>query len=130
MSLTPSTNVPEALTEEFVLVAGAIASYAEVSSLNQSEDSGNIDFEEDNTVICPIKPSHVDFDKTKIKEGHIEVLNRFGYIYNIEWVRVGGDELVLSPKEDEVVVLKRFNIYLHQLTPNTIVRIGIFIWAV
>jgi hypothetical protein len=67
MSLTPSTNVPEALTEEFVLVAGAIASYAEVSSLNQSEDSGDIDFEEDNTVICPIKPSHVDFGKSKVK---------------------------------------------------------------
>jgi hypothetical protein len=27
-------------------------------------------------------------------------------------------------------VLKRFNIYLHQLTPNAIVRLGIFIWAV
>jgi hypothetical protein len=29
-----------------------------------------------------------------------------------------------------VAVLKRFDIYLHQLTPNVIVRLGIFIWAV
>jgi hypothetical protein len=29
-----------------------------------------------------------------------------------------------------VFVLKRFNIYLHQLTPNAIVRLGIFIWDV
>jgi hypothetical protein len=29
-----------------------------------------------------------------------------------------------------VAVLKRFNIYLHQFTPNAIVRLGIFIWAV
>jgi hypothetical protein len=29
-----------------------------------------------------------------------------------------------------VVALKRFNIYLHQLTPNTIVRLEIFIWAI
>jgi hypothetical protein len=62
-------------------------------------------------------------------------------------VRLGGDELVPSPREDEVVVfrcflkvgirfplhkmvvevLKRFNIYFHQLTPNAIVRLGIFI---
>jgi hypothetical protein len=84
----------------------------------------------------------VDFGKSKIKEGHIEVLNCFGYIDNIEWVRLGADELVPIPREDEVVmfrcflkaglrfplhktvvaVLKRFNVYLHQLTPNAIVR--------
>ena len=29
-----------------------------------------------------------------------------------------------------VVALKRFNIYLHQLTPNAIVRLEIFIWAI
>jgi hypothetical protein len=29
-----------------------------------------------------------------------------------------------------VAVLKRFNIYLHQLTPNDIVHLGIFIWVV
>jgi hypothetical protein len=86
----------------------------------------------------------------KIKGGHNEVLNQFGYIDNIDWVRLGGDDLVSKPKEDEVVVfrsflkaglrfplhkivvvvLKRFNIYLHQLTPNAIVCLGIFIWAV
>jgi hypothetical protein len=107
----------------------------------------NIDFEEDNTVICPMKPSHVDFRKSKIKEGHIEVLNCFGYI---DWVQLGSDELVLGLREDEVVVfwcflkaslrfplhkttvivLMRFNIYLHHHTPNTIVRLGIFIWAI
>jgi Na+-translocating ferredoxin:NAD+ oxidoreductase RnfE subunit len=28
-----------------------------------------------------------------------------------------------------VAILKWFNIYLHQLTPNIIERLGIFIWA-
>jgi hypothetical protein len=50
-----------------------------------------MNFEEDNTVIRPTKPSHVDFGKSKIQEGHIEVLNRFGYIH---WVWLGDDELV------------------------------------
>jgi hypothetical protein len=75
MSLTPSKNVPEAQAEESVLAVGATASKAEVSSLNQSEDSMDIDFNVDNTTIRPTKPSHVDFEKSKIKEGHIEVLN-------------------------------------------------------
>jgi hypothetical protein len=71
--------------------------------------------------------------KIKDQGGHIEVLNRFGYIDNVDWVQLGGDDLVPKPKEDEVVVfrsflkvrlrfplhkmvvaiLKRFNIYLH-----------------
>jgi hypothetical protein len=91
----------------------------------------------------------VDYGKSKVKGGHIEVLNRFGYIDNVDWVRLGGDDLVSKLKEDEVVVfrsflkaelrfplhktvvavLERFNIYLHQLTLNAIVCLGIFIWA-
>jgi hypothetical protein len=74
-------------------------------------------------------------------------------------VRLGGDELVSNLKEDEVIVfwsflksdlrfplhkmittlLKRFNIYLYQLTPNPSIRfkgggelvcLEIFIWAI
>lgn len=29
-----------------------------------------------------------------------------------------------------VEVLKKFKIFLHQLTPNVIMRLGVFIWAV
>jgi hypothetical protein len=62
-------------------------------------------------------------------------------------VLLGGDDLVPNSREDEVVVfrsflktdlrfplhktiavvLKRFNIYLHHLTPNAIVCLEIFI---
>jgi hypothetical protein len=51
------------------------------------DDSDDIDIEEDNTIIRPTKPSHVDFEKSKIKGEHIEVLTKFDYIDNIEWVR-------------------------------------------
>jgi hypothetical protein len=59
-------------------------------------------------IIRSTKPSHVDFRKSKIKEGHIEVLNRFSYIDNIDWVRLGSDELIMSLREDEVVVFRCF----------------------
>jgi hypothetical protein len=64
-------------------------------------------------------------------------------------IRFAGDEIVPEPKDDGVVVfrnffpagfrflmyemiaevLERFEIYLHQLTPNAIVRLIIYIWA-
>jgi hypothetical protein len=64
----------------------ATASQSESGVVNPSEDIDDIYIEEDNTTIHPMKPSHVNFDKSKIKGGHIEVLNRFGYIDNIDWM--------------------------------------------
>jgi hypothetical protein len=65
-------------------------------------------------------------------------------------VRVGGDNTGPAPEENEVVVyrsfmkaglrfplsrflvevLKIFQIFLHQLTPEAIIRMGLFVWAV
>jgi hypothetical protein len=68
---------------------------------------------------------------------------------DISIVRAGGDSSAPLPKAHEVVVyrsfmkaglrfpldkllvevLKTFKIFLHQLTPEAIIRMGIFIWA-
>jgi hypothetical protein len=83
VSLTPSSDVLETRVEEFASTVGTTASQAKAGSMNPSEDSDNIDIEENNIIIRSTKPSHVDFGKSKIKGGHIEVLNRFGYIDNV-----------------------------------------------
>jgi hypothetical protein len=64
-------------------------------------------------------------------------------------MRAGGESIVSLPKADEVVVfksfmkcglhfplhkmlvevLKTFEIYLHQLTPEALIKVGVFIWA-
>jgi hypothetical protein len=64
-------------------------------------------------------------------------------------IRFGGEETIPKPENDEVVVFKSFfkaglrfplhgmiadvleifEIYLHQMTPNAIVRLSVFIWA-
>jgi hypothetical protein len=54
--------------------------------VDPSEDSNDINIEEDNTTIRPMKPSHMNFRKSKNKGGHIEVINWFGYIDNVDWV--------------------------------------------
>jgi hypothetical protein len=79
------------------------------------------------------------------------MMRKLGYFGEDESkiVWFAGEEIVPKPKEDEVVVfksffraglrftlndmigevLKNFEIYLHQLTPNAIVRLSVFIWA-
>jgi hypothetical protein len=77
------------------------------------------------------------------------MMRKLGYFGETEskLVRFAREEIVADPKEDEVVifksffraglrfslndmigeVLKNFEIYLHQLTPNSIVRLNVFI---
>jgi hypothetical protein len=101
--------------------------------------------------MCPTKPSHIEFGNSTVKVEDLVVMKKLGYFgeNEDELIRFAVEEVVSEPKEDEVVVfksffraglrfplydmigevLKRFEIYLHQLTPNAIVRLSIYIWA-
>ena len=72
------------------------------------------------------------------------------YFRDMSIVRIEGDNVVPAPEENEVVVyrsflkaglqfplskfvvevLKIFHIFLHQITPEAIIRMGIFVWVV
>jgi hypothetical protein len=101
MLLAPSLGALETRIEDLTGAREAVACQAEATTVDPFEDCADIDIEEDSTIIRPTKPSHVDFGKSKTKDGNIDVRNRFGYI---EWVRLGGEDLAPEPKEDEVVV--------------------------
>jgi hypothetical protein len=82
---------------------------------------------------------------------NLVMMKKLGYFGEDEskLIRFGGEEVIPDPKEDEVVVfksffraglrfplydiigevLKRVEIYLYQLTPNAIVRLSVYIWA-
>jgi hypothetical protein len=93
------------------------------------------------------RPSHVVFGKSTIRQGQIEAM-KGKYFHDVSIVRAGGEHTVPHPEGDEVVfrsfmkaglrfllhkmlvkVLKTFEIYLHQLTPEALIRVGFFIWA-
>jgi hypothetical protein len=95
------------------------------------------------------RPSHTIFGKLTIKQSHVDTM-RGRYFHDMTIVRVGGDSAAPTPEVNEVViyrsflkaglrfplsrflveVLKTFQIFLHQLTPEAIIRMGLFIWAV
>jgi hypothetical protein len=95
----------------------------------------------------PWRPSHTDFGKSTIKQSHLDNM-RGRYFRDISVVRAdNGDMTVPAPEENEVViyrsffkaglrfplnrfvveVLKIYQIYLHHLTPEAIIRMGIFV---
>jgi hypothetical protein len=98
----------------------------------------------------PWRPSHTVFGKSSIKQSHLDNM-RGRYFWDMSTVRADdGEKTVPTLEENEVVifrsffkaglrfplnrfmveVLKIYQIYLHQLTPEAIIRMGIFVWAV
>jgi hypothetical protein len=110
-------------------------------------NEGEIDYD----IIMPSKPSHLDFGKSIVSEADMTMMTKLGYFREAEkgLVRFGGEETIPKLENDEVVVFKsffkaglrfplqgmiaevleKFGIYLHQLTPNSIVRLSVYIWA-
>jgi hypothetical protein len=131
--------------------SGLVTSEDAPATEAEQADVEETDSEDDYNSAVPSKPSHLDFGKSTISEGDWPKMMKLGYFSEAkkELIRFGGEETTPKPGKDEVVVfksffkaglrfplnkmiadvLKKFGIYLHQLTPNAIVRLSVYIWA-
>jgi hypothetical protein len=128
--------------------SGLVASEDATAAEAEQADAEELESEDDYSAV-PTKPSHLEFGKSTISEDDMPKLINLGYFNEAkkELVRFGGEEITPKPGKDEVVVfrsffkaglrfplnkmivdvLKKFGIYLHQLTPNAIVRLSVYI---
>jgi hypothetical protein len=124
---------------------GASAAEAEYADIEEDV----VDEEEED--YKPSKPSHLEFGESTISEADMPMMIKLGYFGEAEkkLICFGREETTPTPEKDEVVVfrsffraglrfplnemigevLENYEIYLHQLTPNAIVRLSVFIWA-
>jgi hypothetical protein len=129
--------VPEDVSDE-----GAPAAEAEQVGAGEGES-------EDDYSALPSKPSHLEFGRSTVTEDDMPKLMKLGSFSEAKkkLIRFGGEEITPKPEKDEVVVFKsffkaglrfplnemiadvleKFGIYLHQLTPNAIVRLSVYI---
>src|SRR6187455_2647877 len=127
---------------------------AEIEQATAEAEEGNIeetDSKDDYRIAMPSKPSHLDFGKSTVSKADLSKMVKSGFFAENQkkLLRFGGEETTPKPEKDEIVifksflkaglrfplhgiiaeVLKRFGIYFHQLTPNAIVRLSVYIWA-
>jgi hypothetical protein len=76
---------------------------------SDSSDSESFDVESENEDIedRPWRPSHVVFGKSTIRQWQIEAM-KGKYFQDVSIVRSGGEDTVLLPEGDEVVVFRIF----------------------
>jgi hypothetical protein len=121
---------------------------AGLSGDSSDNESFDVESENEDAEDQPWRPSHVVFGKSTIRQWQIEAL-KGKYFHDVCIVRAVGEDTVPLPGGDEVVVfrsfmkaglrfplhkmlvevLQTFEIYLHQLTPKALIRLGVFIWA-
>jgi hypothetical protein len=116
-----------------------------------TDDSDSYDVESggEDSEDRPWRPSHVVFRKSTIKQSHLDNM-RGRYFRDMSIVRADVDRAVPAPEENKVVifrsffkaglrfplsrfvveVLKTYQIFLHQITPEAVIRMGIFVSAV
>jgi hypothetical protein len=94
--------VPEEATTEGASNAKAEQAVVEGESDNESE--------EDNNILSPTKSSHIEFGKSTVTAEDLVLMKKLGYFGENEdgLIRFAREEVILEPKEDEVVVFKSF----------------------
>jgi hypothetical protein len=134
MSKTNTEKITKEILEGLSKDTGDNDSYDVESGGEDSEDR-------------PWRPSHTVFGKSSIKQSHLDTM-KGRYFRDMSIVRADiGEKIVPTLEENEVVVfrsflkaglwfplssfvvevLKVFEVYLHQLTPESIIRMGIFV---
>jgi hypothetical protein len=111
-------------------------------------DSYDVESKGEDSEDRPWRPSHAVFGKSTIKQSHLDNM-RGKYFRDMSIMRTDGDRAIPALEENEVVifrsffkaglrfplsrfvveVLKIYQTFLHQITPEAVIRMGIFVWA-
>ena len=117
-----------------------------LSEYSDDSDDYYVESGDEDSEDRPWRPSHTIFEKSTIKQSHIDTM-RGRYFRDMSIVRVGGNSTAPALEENDVViyrsflkaglrfplckfvveVLKIFQIFLHQITPEAIIRMGMFV---
>jgi hypothetical protein len=150
--VTETAPISEVMRQSgLVVIEEAIDESAPTVVTEQADiEEENVDEEEeDYNSMIPSKPNHLDFEKSTMSEADVPMMMKLGYFGEAEkkLICFVGEETTPEPKNKEVVIFKslfrarlqfplneiigevldNYEIYLHQLTPNAIVRLNIYI---
>ena len=93
-------------SEEAIAEGTSNAEAEQIVAKGRSENES----EEDNSILSPMKPSHIQFGKSTMTADDMAMMKKLGYFGETEskLVCFAEEEVIPQPREDEVVVFKSF----------------------
>jgi hypothetical protein len=91
--------------KEWVPTEGIAGPEAEPTTAEADSDN-----EDDDGILSPSKPSHIEFGKSTIKAEDLVLMKKLGYFgeNDDELVRFAGEVVIPEPQDDELVFFKSF----------------------
>ena len=104
---TETTPISEVMRRSCLVVSKDATAEAEQTVTEGGSDD---EIEEDNNILSPSKPSHIELGKSTVTEEDFVVMKKLGYFGEDEGklIPFTGEEVVLEPKEDEIIVFRSF----------------------
>jgi hypothetical protein len=110
--VTETAPISEVMRRSGLVVSEDATAEDATTEAEQTVAEGGIDDEneEDNNILSPSKPSHIEFGKSTITERDFVVTKKLGYFGEDQdkLIRFAGEEVIPEPKEDEVVAFRSF----------------------
>jgi hypothetical protein len=105
--VTETTSILEIMRRSGLVVPEDATAEAEQIVVEGGSDD---ETKEDNNILSPSKPSHIEFRKSTVTEEDLVVMKKLGYFGEDEGklIRFAGEEVIPELKEDEVVVFRSF----------------------
>jgi hypothetical protein len=94
-----------------VVTEGTVDEDVQTAEAEEADiEEENADEEEDYNTLVSSKPSYLDFEKSTISEADVSMMMKLGNFGETEkkLLRFASEETIPDPKDDEVVVFKRF----------------------
>jgi hypothetical protein len=110
--MTETAPISEMMRRSGLVVPEEAIAKGETAEAEQTvvEDMSDDEIEEDNSILSPSKPSHIEFGKSTMSAEDLVMMKKLGYFGEDEskLICFAGEEVIPEPKEDEVVVFKIF----------------------
>jgi hypothetical protein len=112
VEMTEMAPILEMMRQSGLVVPEEAVAEGDTAEAKQTvaEDGSDDEFEEDNSILSPSKPSHIEFGKSTVSVEDLVMMKKLGYFGEAEskLIRFASEEVILEPNEDEVVVFKSF----------------------
>jgi hypothetical protein len=110
--VTETASISEVMRRSVLVVSEGTVAEGGTTEAEKAvvEDRSDDENKEDNIILSPSKPSHIEFGKSIVTEEDLVMMKKLGYFGEDEskLIHFVGEEVILESKEGEVIVFRSF----------------------